>query len=90
MPACDITISNKLGLHARAAAKFTRLASSFSCQIKIGRSAESLVDGKNIMSVMMLAAGKGTVLHLSAEGDQAETALKELVALVDDKFGEGE
>ena len=90
MPVCEITISNKLGLHARAAAKFIRLATSFSCQVKLGRSQESLVDGKNIMSVMMLAAGQGTTLWLSTDGDQAEQALKELVALVDDKFGEGQ
>lgn len=90
MPACEITISNKLGLHARAAAKFVRLASSHTCQIKIGRSPDSLVDGKNIMSVMMLAAGLGTQLHLATEGERAEQALQELVALVEDKFGEGQ
>ena len=64
MPACEITIINKLGLHARAAAKFVGIASKFNSTIRIGRSAESQVDGKSIMAVMMLAAGKGTTVHL--------------------------
>ena len=90
MPACEITIINKLGLHARAAAKFVGVASQFSSNVRIGRSAESQVDGKSIMAVMMLAAGKGTSLHLSSEGEQAEQALDALVALIDNKFDEGE
>ena len=65
MPAREITIINKLGLHARAAAKFVGVASTYPCQVRIGRSAESLVDGKSIMAVMMLAAGKGTNVHVS-------------------------
>ena len=60
MPACEITIINKLGLHARAAAKFVGVAGRYPCQIRVGRNPESLVDGKSIMAVMMLAAGKGT------------------------------
>ena len=56
MPACEITIINKLGLHARAAAKFVGVAGRFPCQVQIGRSATSLIDGKSIMAVMMLAA----------------------------------
>lgn len=90
MPTREITIINKLGLHARAAAKFVGVASSFPCQVRVGRSPEALVDGKSIMAVMMLAAGKGTRLHLSSEGEQAEQALDALVALIDNKFDEGE
>jgi len=90
MPTREITISNKLGLHARAAAKFVGVASGFPCQVRVGRSPESLVDGKSIMAVMMLAAGKGTDLHLASEGERAEEALDALVALIDNKFDEGE
>ncbi|MCY1260259.1 Phosphocarrier protein NPr [compost metagenome] len=90
MPALEITIINKLGLHARAAAKFVGVAGRFPCQIRVGRSPESYVDGKSIMSVMMLAAGKGTNLHLSTEGEQDEAALQALVELINNKFDEGE
>lgn len=90
MPACEITIINKLGLHARAAAKFVGVAGRFPCQIKIGRAPESLVDGKSIMAVMMLAAGKGTPIHLHTEGDQDGDALNALVELINNKFDEGE
>lgn len=90
MPARQITIINKLGLHARAAAKFVGVAGKFSCQIRVGRTPESLVDGKSIMAVMMLAAGKGTELHLSTEGENAEQALDSLVELINNKFDEGE
>ncbi|MDF3934866.1 HPr family phosphocarrier protein [Pseudomonas citronellolis] len=90
MPALEITIINKLGLHARAAAKFVGVAGRFPCQIRVGRSPESTVDGKSIMAVMMLAAGKGTNLHLNAEGEQADEALQALVDLINDYFDEGE
>ena len=90
MPTREITIINKLGLHARAAAKFVGVASSFPCQVRVGRSLEALVDGKSIMAVMMLAAGKGTRLHLASEGERSEEALDALVALIDNKFDEGE
>lgn len=90
MPSCDITIINKLGLHARAAAKFVGVANRFPCDIRIGRCADSLVDGKSIMAVMMLAASKGTTLHLRAEGEQEQEALSALLALIDDYFEEGE
>ncbi|MCL7461473.1 HPr family phosphocarrier protein [Pseudomonas sp. NW5] len=90
MPACDITIINKLGLHARAAAKFVSVAARFPCQVRVGRSSASLVDGKSIMSVMMLAAGKGSDIHISTEGEQAEEALTALQALINDYFEEGE
>lgn len=90
MPACQITIINKLGLHARAAAKFVGVAGRFPCQIRVGRSAESMVDGKSIMAVMMLAAGKGTEIHLQTEGEGEQQALDGLVQLINDKFDEGE
>ncbi|MBE7376080.1 HPr family phosphocarrier protein [Pseudomonas lopnurensis] len=90
MPAREITIINKLGLHARAAAKFVGIASRYPCDIRVGRCPASLVDGKSIMAVMMLAASKGTTLHLQTEGEQEEDALQALVALIEDYFEEGE
>jgi phosphocarrier protein len=90
MPARQITIINKLGLHARAAAKFVGVAGKFPCQIRVGRSPDSMVDGKSIMAVMMLAAGKGTDIHLLTEGDDAQAALDGLVELIENKFDEGE
>lgn len=88
MASCQVTIINKLGLHARAAAKFVSVASRFPCQVRIGRDANSLCNGKNIMSVMMLAANQGTELHLSAEGDQAHEALAALQKLIAQRFEE--
>lgn len=90
MPASQITIINKLGLHARAAAKFVGIASLYPCQVRIGRSSDTLVDGKSIMAVMMLAAGKGTQLQLETEGGKAQEALDALLALVENYFDEGE
>jgi len=90
MPACEITIINKLGLHARAAAKFVGVAGRYPCEIRVGRSADSQVDGKSIMAVMMLAASKGTALHLHTRGEQEDEALQALIALIEDYFGEGE
>lgn len=90
MPAHQITIVNKLGLHARAAAKFVGVAGKFPCQIRVGRSTESMVDGKSIMAVMMLAAGKGTDIHLMTEGEQEQDALNGLIELINNKFDEGE
>jgi phosphocarrier protein len=90
MPALEITIINKLGLHARAAAKFVGVAGKYPCQVRVGRTPASMVDGKSIMAVMMLAAGKGTQVHLSTEGEQEQEALHELQTLINDFFGEGE
>lgn len=90
MPAQQITIINKLGLHARAAAKFVGVAGKYPCQIRVGRSPDSMVDGKSIMAVMMLAAGKGTEIHLSTEGDDEDEALAGLIELINNKFDEGE
>jgi len=88
MPSCQVTIINKLGLHARAAAKFVSVANTFPCQISIGRNTNSLCSGKNIMSVMMLAASKGTELLISAEGEQAVEALNALQELIELRFHE--
>lgn len=85
---CQVTIVNKLGLHARAAAKFVSVANTFPCQISIGRDASNLSNGKNIMSVMMLAASKGTELLISAEGEQAAEALSALQELIALRFHE--
>jgi phosphocarrier protein HPr len=90
MPACEIIIINKLGLHARAAAKFVGVAGRFPCQVKVGRTPQSLVDGKSIMAVMMLAAGKGTAIHLHTEGEQDDEALQALNELINNYFDEGE
>ena len=84
-----VTIVNKLGLHARAAAKFVSCASSFSSRVKAGTDGK-LVDGKSIMSVMMLAAGKGTELELQISGADEDAALAALCKLIADRFGEPE
>ncbi|HUS24330.1 MAG TPA: HPr family phosphocarrier protein [Candidatus Binatia bacterium] len=83
-----VTVVNKLGLHARAAAKLVTLASKFRSDVRI-RNGTREVSGKSIMGVMMLAAGKGTRITLVVDGDDAEHALDQLCALVADKFGEG-
>ena len=85
----QVTIINKLGLHARAAAKFVGCAASFSSTIQTGKDG-NLVDGKSIMSIMMLAAGKGTVLDLHINGKDEEAALNALQALIDNRFEEAE
>ena len=90
MPALEITIINKLGLHARAAAKFVGVAGKYPCQIRVGRTPETMVDGKSIMAMMMLAAGKGTKIHLKTEGEQEQEAMDALVALINNYFDEGE
>ena len=83
------TISNKLGLHARASAKLTKLAGSFPCEVWMSRG-ERRVNAKSIMGVMMLAAGLGSAVELETEGERAQEAMDALLALIDDKFGEGE
>jgi phosphocarrier protein len=85
----DVTIVNKLGLHARAAAKFVTLASAFQAAITVERGQRS-VNGKSIMGVMMLAASKGTVVKLRAEGADEQDAIEQLVNLINDCFGEAE
>jgi phosphocarrier protein len=83
------TISNKLGLHARASAKLTKLAGSFPCEIWIARG-ERRVNAKSIMGVMMLAAGIGSTVVLDTDGPQEQEAMDALLALIADKFGEGQ
>jgi phosphocarrier protein len=83
----ELEIKNKLGLHARAAAKFVRCAGDFAAQITIGRG-DMRVDGKSIMGVLLLAAPMGTVLELVAEGEDEDAAVAAIESLVDDKFGE--
>jgi phosphocarrier protein len=85
----EITIINKLGLHARAAAKFVTTASEFNADIKVIKEDRS-VNGKSIMGVMMLAASKGTAIKVQADGDDAESALASIEALINNYFGEGE
>jgi phosphocarrier protein HPr len=84
-----VTISNKLGLHARASAKLTKLAASFPCEVWLSRG-ERRVNAKSIMGVMMLAAGLGVTIELETNGEQEQQALDALVTLMNDKFGEGE
>jgi phosphocarrier protein HPr len=83
------TISNKLGLHARASAKLTKLAGSFPCEVWISKG-ERRVNAKSIMGVMMLAAGVGSEVTIETIGERDEEAMTALLALIQDKFGEGE
>ena len=85
----SVTISTKLGLHARASAKLTKTAGSYPCEVWITRG-ERRVNAKSIMGVMMLAAGIGATVELETSGDREQEAMDELVALMNDKFGEGE
>ena len=84
-----ITISNKLGLHARASARLTKLAGSFKCEIHLSRNARR-VNAKSIMGVMMLAAGPGSEIVLEAEGADEADAMRALRELIDGRFGEAE
>lgn len=84
-----VTIVNKLGLHARAAARFVTVASRFRSEITVRRGTRT-VNGKSIMGVMMLAAAKGTELEVSANGDDEQAAQFELAQLIVDRFGEAE
>jgi len=83
------TISNKLGLHARASAKLSKLAGSFPCEVWLSRG-ERRINAKSIMGVMMLAAGLGTEIELETDGERERDAMDALLALIHDKFGEGE
>jgi phosphocarrier protein HPr len=84
-----VTISNKLGLHARASAKLTKIASSYPCHVHMSRN-DRRINAKSIMGVMMLAAGVGTTVEIECDGEREGEAMQDLVALVNDKFGEGE
>ena len=85
----QVTISNKLGLHARASAKLTKLAGTFQSDVFMTRN-ERRVNAKSIMGVMMLAAGIGSLVELEVDGDDENTAAEAIIALIDDKFGEGQ
>jgi len=84
-----VTISNRLGLHARASAKLTKLAASFASNVFMSRNGRR-VNAKSIMGVMMLAAGIGTEVEIETEGNDERQAMDALLALVNDKFGEGQ
>ena len=84
-----VTISNKLGLHARASAKLTKLAGSFRCEVHLSRNGRR-INAKSIMGVMMLAAGLGSEVEVETDGDDEQAALEALLSLVNDKFGEGQ
>lgn len=85
----EITIVNKLGLHARASAKLTKLAGSFQCDVWMSKG-QRRVNAKSIMGVMMLAAGIGSEVEIETSGDKEQEAMDALLALIADKFGEGE
>jgi len=84
-----LKINNKLGLHARASAKLTKLASSFASEVHLARNGRR-VNAKSIMGVMMLAAGFGTEIELEVEGEDEAKAVEAIRVLVNDRFGEGE
>ncbi len=83
-----LTICNKAGLHARAAARMVSVSSTFNSQIKVGQ--DKMVDGKSILSLMMLAAGKGTVLNIHIDGPDEHDALNAITDLVNNRFDESE
>ncbi len=85
----SVTISNRLGLHARASAKLTKLAGGFRSDIHMSRNGRR-VNAKSIMGVMMLAAGLGTEVEVETDGDDEQAAMDALLALINDKFGEGQ
>ena len=85
----NVTISNKLGLHARASAKFTKLAGTFRSEVSMARGERS-VNAKSIMGVMMLAAGLGTEVQIEVAGEDEQPAMDALLALINAKFGEAE
>jgi phosphocarrier protein HPr len=89
MPSVEAPIVNKLGLHARAAAKLTHIATGFQSDIWLSRAGRR-VNAKSIMGVMMLAAGKGSTVTIEAEGDDAQAALAALTKLIAERFGEGD
>ena len=89
MPKTEVEIVNKLGLHARAAAKLTQLAGQFASEIWLTRNARR-VNAKSIMGVMMLAAGKGASIDVETEGEDADRALAAIQKLIADRFGEDE
>jgi phosphocarrier protein len=89
MPKVDIEIINKLGLHARASAKLSQLASEYPCEVFMSKNGRR-INAKSIMGVMMLAAGIGSSVTIETVGEKEDEALKKICELIDDRFGEGE
>ena len=89
MPTREVTISNKLGLHARAAAKLVNIANGYNAEVTLEKQGQK-INGKSIMGVMMLAASQGTTIRITVSGEEEDEALRSLVELIDDKFGEPE
>lgn len=89
MKTVSTQIINKLGMHARASAKFVSLAAHFKSDVTLGRNGQH-ANGKSIMGIMMLAAGKGTQVELSVAGEDEDQAMAELLALINNRFGEDE
>jgi len=89
MQRATATISNKLGLHARASAKLTKLAGGFACDVHMTRNGRR-INAKSIMGVMMLAAGAGSLVEIETDGVDEALALTAIVSLIDDRFGEGQ
>ena len=89
MKTASVQIVNKLGMHARASAKFVTLAAQFKSDVTLGRNGQN-ANGKSIMGIMMLAAGKGSQVELTVNGDDEDQALQALMGLIDNRFGEEE
>jgi len=89
MPKVDIEIINKLGLHARASAKLSQLASEYPCEVFMSKN-NRRINAKSIMGVMMLAAGIGSIVTIETVGEKEDEALKKICELIQDRFGEGE
>ncbi|MDP3621312.1 MAG: HPr family phosphocarrier protein [Polynucleobacter sp.] len=89
MPVADITIINKLGLHARASAKLSQLAAQFQCEVLLSKNGRQ-INAKSIMGVMMLAAGIGSTVTLETIGSDADEAMLAITELINNRFGEGE
>ncbi len=89
MPKVDIEIINKLGLHARASAKLSQLASEYPCEVFMSKNGRR-INAKSIMGVMMLAAGMGSIVTIETVGEKEDEALKKICELIQDRFGEGE
>jgi len=85
----SFTVRNRLGLHARAAAKLVAIASRFPCEVQVGRDGQE-ANAKSVMGVLLLCGAQGTSLDVEAIGEQADEAVRAIGALIDDKFGEGE
>ena len=83
----EVTIQNRLGLHARAAARFVHTAARFQSRVTAGRNGR-VMDGKSILGILLLGASRGTTVEITAEGEDEEAAVEALVALVESRFGE--